>query len=357
MSANGSSHAASGPLPTGAGPTPLPSGAGHTPTPAAGQAPLLAVEDLRVDFHQGGRTVRAVDGLTYSVARARTVAVIGESGSGKTVSSRAIIGLLPDTARVTGSIRFEDRELTALGERQMRGVRGRDIAMVFQDPSRSLNPTMRIGVQITEAIHLHGTTSRSEAVDRAIELMELVRLPAARQRFRQYPHQLSGGMRQRVMIAAALVLRPKLLLADEPTTALDVTTQASILTLVKNLRRELGMSVLWISHDLGVIADVADRVAVMYAGELIEQAETARIFGEAAHPYTRGLIASSKTSGHGEAFGFVPGNVPEPVHWPVGCRFQPRCERSIPECATHPALRVIGAAHECRCVNPYGSQS
>jgi oligopeptide/dipeptide ABC transporter ATP-binding protein len=357
MSANGSSHAASGPLPAGAGPTPLPSGAGQTPTPAAGQVPLLAVEDLRVDFHQGGRVVRAVDGLTYSVARARTVAVIGESGSGKTVSSRAIIGLLPDTARVTGSIRFEDRELTALGERQMRGVRGRDIAMVFQDPSRSLNPTMRIGVQITESIHLHGTTSRSEAVDRAIELMELVRLPAPRQRFRQYPHQLSGGMRQRVMIAIALAADPKLLIADEATTALDVTTQAQIMELLRDLQRRLGMALIMISHDLGLAASFADEVVVMYAGRAVEQAATRKLFAQVRMPYTRALldaIPRLENPPH-SPLAAVPGQPPDLAGPRSGCPFAPRCPDATDKCReSAPPFAEQEPGHMWACWHPCG---
>ncbi|MBV8711241.1 MAG: ABC transporter ATP-binding protein, partial [Solirubrobacterales bacterium] len=201
---------------------------------------VLEVENLRVDFRQPGQLVRAVDGLTYSVDRAQTVAVIGESGSGKTVSSRAIMGLLPPTARVTGSIRFDDVEMVGLPEKVMREHRGRGVAMVFQDPTRSLNPTMRIGAQIREAIQTHEKASRASAQDRAVELLELVRLPAARERLEQYPHQLSGGMRQRVIIAIALAAAPKLLIADEATTALDVTTQAQIMELLRDLQQRLG---------------------------------------------------------------------------------------------------------------------
>ncbi len=224
---------------------------------------LLDVSDLRVDFRHDGQRVRAVDGLTYSVSRGQTVAVIGESGSGKTVSSRAIMGLLPPTATVTGSIRFEGTEMVGLAEKTMRRHRGSGVAMVFQDPTRSLNPTMRVGAQIREAIQTHKKTSRGSAHDRALELLELVRLPAARDRLEQYPHQLSGGMRQRVMIAIALAAEPKLLIADEATTALDVTTQAQIMELLRDLQQRLGMSLIMISHDLGLAASFADEVVVM----------------------------------------------------------------------------------------------
>jgi peptide/nickel transport system ATP-binding protein len=320
---------------------------------------VLALRDVTISLASGAKRTRPlVTDLNLTVGAGEVVAIVGESGSGKSITALACMGLLPNRLSVSsGDIVVAGTSVRSLSREAFRRLRGTEVAMIFQDPMASLDPCFSIGSQIVETVLAHRDTSMAEARRLTTEMLDLVEIPKASERLGAYPHEFSGGMRQRVMIAAALVLRPKLLLADEPTTALDVTTQASILTLVKNLRRELGMSVLWISHDLGVIADVADRVAVMYAGELIEQAETGRIFGEAAHPYTRGLIASSKTSGHGEAFGFVPGNVPEPVHWPVGCRFQPRCERSIPECATHPALRVIGAAHECRCVNPYGSQS
>ena len=231
--------------------------------------------------------VRAVDSLSYEAGRARTLALIGESGSGKTVSARAIMGLLPETARVTGSIRYEGQELLGLAERRMRALRGNQIAMVFQDPARSLNPTLRVGAQITEAIHMHRKVSKAEAHDRAVELMELVRLPAARERFRQYPHQLSGGMRQRVMIAIALAGDPRLLIADEATTALDVTTQAQIMELLRDLQQRLGMALIMISHDLGLAASYADEVLVMYAGGRSSAPAPGRCSGRCGCP-TRG---------------------------------------------------------------------
>jgi oligopeptide/dipeptide ABC transporter ATP-binding protein len=318
---------------------------------------LLQVADLRVDFRQGQRVVRAVDGLSYTVARGRTMALIGESGSGKTVSSRAIIGLLPHTARVTGSIRFAGTELVGLSERRLRGYRGGEIAMVFQDPSRSLNPTIRIGPQITEAIHLHGTASRAQAHDKAVELMELVRLPAARQRFRQYPHQLSGGMRQRVMIAMALAAEPKLLIADEATTALDVTTQAQIMELLRDLQRRLGMALIMISHDLGLAASFADEVLVMYAGRGVEQAPTRELFANVRMPYTRALLGAIprlQNPPH-TPLAAVPGQPPDLAAQIPGCPFAPRCPDASDRCReAAPPFDEHEPQHRWACWHPCG---
>ena len=240
---------------------------------------LLHVEDLRVAFAAGGREIRAVDGVSYRVEARQTVAIIGESGSGKTVGCRAIMGLLPATATISGSARLNGSELIGLSDAQLRKYRGSAMAMVFQDPARSLNPTMRVGSQITEAIRTHRKVSRSEAHTEAVELLRLVRIPAPERRYHEYPHQLSGGMRQRVMIAIALACRPKLLIADEATTALDVTTQAQIMELLLELQAELGMALIMISHDLGLAASYADEVIVMYAGKVVEQAQAKRLFG------------------------------------------------------------------------------
>jgi oligopeptide/dipeptide ABC transporter ATP-binding protein len=320
-------------------------------------APLLQVDDLRVDFRQGGRVVRAVDGLSYEAATARTLALIGESGSGKTVSARAIMGLLPETARVTGSIRFEGQELMGLPERRMRAVRGTEIAMVFQDPARSLNPTLRVGAQITEAIHVHRKVSKASAQDRAIELMELVRLPAARDRFRQYPHQLSGGMRQRVMIAIALAGDPKLLIADEATTALDVTTQAQIMELLRDLQQRLGMALIMISHDLGLAASYADEVLVMYAGRAVERAETRTLFGHVRMPYTRALLGAIprlENPPH-TTLTAVPGQPPDLASQPPGCPFAPRCPDATDKCREiAPPLAEQEPGHLWACWHPCG---
>jgi oligopeptide/dipeptide ABC transporter ATP-binding protein len=301
---------------------------------AQAKAPLLEVQGLSVELGRGQQVVRAVDGLSYSVARAQTVAIIGESGSGKTVSSRAIMGLLPDHAVVRGSIRFESQELVGLSERGMRAQRGSAIAMVFQDPTRSLNPTMRIGAQITEAIRAHGGVSRAQARDRAIELMELVRLPGAEERITHYPHQLSGGMRQRVMIAIAIAADPKLLIADEATTALDVTTQAQIMELLHDLQQRLGMALIMISHDLGLAASFADEVLVMYAGRAAERAPTRELFARVRMPYTRALldaIPRLERPSH-SPLAAVPGQPPNMALIPDGCPFAPRCPDATDEC-------------------------
>jgi oligopeptide/dipeptide ABC transporter ATP-binding protein len=310
---------------------------------------LLELRDVRVAFDQGGRRVVAVDGLSYSIAAGRTLALIGESGSGKTVSSRAVVGLLPPSAKVTGSIRFEGQELVGLSERRIRRHRGASVAMVFQDPARSLNPTMRIGAQVTEAIRAHQKVDRGAARTRAVELLKLVRLPAAEQRFLEYPHQLSGGMRQRVAIAIALAANPRLLIADEATTALDVTTQAQILDLLSTLQQRLGMAMLFIAHDLGVVARIARRVAVMYAGRKVEEAAVADLLAHPRHPYTQGLLASLPDPEHDldgkpGRLKEIPGLVP-PLHdLPPGCAFAPRCPLACDACRSAPIeLRAVDA--------------
>jgi oligopeptide/dipeptide ABC transporter ATP-binding protein len=321
---------------------------------------LLEMSDLRVDFRHDGHLVRAVDGLTYSVRRGQTVAVIGESGSGKTVSSRAIIGLLPPSATVTGSIRFEDVEMVGLPEKAMRAYRGRGVAMVFQDPTRSLNPTMRIGAQIREAIQTHEKVPRSSAQDRAIELLELVRLPAARERLEQYPHQLSGGMRQRVMIAIALAAEPKLLIADEATTALDVTTQAQIMELLRDLQQRLGMALIMISHDLGLAASFADEVVVMYAGRAVERAPTRKLFAHVRMPYTRALLdAIPRLENPSHApLAAVPGQPPNLALLELGCPFTPRCPNATDHCREHtPAFEEHEPDHLWACWHPCADEA
>jgi oligopeptide/dipeptide ABC transporter ATP-binding protein len=322
-------------------------------------APLLAVGGLRVDFHAAAGHVRAVDGLTDKIARGRTVAMIGESGCGKTVSSRALMGLLPPTAHVSGSIRFEGQELVGLHERRLREIRGRSIAMVFQDPTRSLNPTMRVGEQIVEAVRAHDHATASAATERALELMRLVRLPAAAERFHQYPHQLSGGMRQRVMIAIAIASNPKLLIADEATTALDVTTQAQIMELLRDIQERLGMALLMISHDLGLAATFADEVLVMYAGRAVERAPTRKLFEQMRMPYTRALLDSIprlEDPPHME-LNVVPGQAPSLASLPPGCPFAPRCPRAAEDCRTeHPPFSEQEPEHAWACWHPLGRE-
>ena len=319
---------------------------------------LLEVEDLRVAFAVGGREVRAVDGISYAVEPGRTLAIIGESGSGKTVGCRAIMGLLPRGTAISGSARIRGSELIGLSDNELRRHRGTDMAMVFQDPSRSLNPTMRIGSQITEAITAHRQVGKSEANAQAVELLRLVRMPAAQRRFHEYPHQLSGGMRQRVMIAIALACRPKLLIADEATTALDVTTQAQIMELLLELQQELDMALILISHDLGLAASYADEVVVMYAGKIVEQAPASRLFGRSGSVrmrYTRALldaIPHLERPAHGE-LPVVGGRPPDPTALPPGCSFAPRCASAADDCrAKAPALIEHAPGHRWACWHP-----
>jgi oligopeptide/dipeptide ABC transporter ATP-binding protein len=319
---------------------------------------LLEVEDLRVTFTVGGREIRAVDGVNYAVEPGRTLAIIGESGSGKTVGCRAIMGLLPTGTMISGSARLRGTELLGLSDAQLRKHRGSDMAMVFQDPARSLNPTMKVGKQITEAIQTHRKVSNSEARDQAIELLRLVRIPAPERRFHEYPHQLSGGMRQRVVIAIALACRPRLLFADEATTALDVTTQAQIMELLLELQQELDMALVFISHDLGLAASYADEVVVMYAGKIVEQAPAKQLFGAGGTVkmrYTRALldaIPHLERPAHTE-LPVVSGRPPDPAALPPGCSFAPRCPGAADDCrAKAPALTEHAPGHRWACWHP-----
>jgi oligopeptide/dipeptide ABC transporter ATP-binding protein len=271
----------------------------------------------------------------FTVDQGETFGLVGESGSGKTVTSLALLGLVgAPTGRVAeGSIRFNQRELRGLSRRELDRIRGRDIAMIFQEPRRSLDPAFTVGDQIAETVRAHRGLSRREAWRRAVEMLDLVRIPSAGRRAHEYPHQLSGGMAQRVMLAVALSCSPQLLIADEPTTALDVTVQAQVLKLIRELQRELGLSVLFISHDLGVIAEMCDRVAVMYAGQIVEQAPVNELFLHPRHPYTAALLASIPHSGIiGGQLRAIPGSVPAAHAWPLGCRFNPRCDHAVDRC-------------------------
>ena len=319
---------------------------------------LLEVEDLQVTFAAGGREIRAVAGVNYAVEPGRTLAIIGESGSGKTVGCRAIMGLLPAGTLISGSARLRGTELIGLSDSQLRKYRGSDMAMVFQDPARSLNPTMRVGKQITEAIMTHRKVTKAEAHEQAVELLRLVRIPAAERRFFEYPHQLSGGMRQRVVIAIALACQPKLLFADEATTALDVTTQAQIMELLLELQQELGMALVFISHDLGLAASYADEVVVMYAGKIVEQAPAKRLFGTGGTVkmrYTRALldaIPHLERPAHTE-LPVVSGRPPDPAALPPGCSFAPRCPSAADDCrAKEPALTEHAPGHRWACWHP-----
>jgi len=315
--------------------------------------PLLEVRELRTHFFTDDGIVRAVDGVSFALAPGETLAVVGESGSGKSVMSLSILRLVasPPGRIVGGEIRFRGRDLLALSDAEMRAVRGREISMIFQEPMTSLNPVLTCGEQIAEVLVLHERLGRSEARARTVELLRHVGIPSPEQRVDEYPHQMSGGMRQRVMIAMALACRPALLIADEPTTALDVTIQAQILDLLRALQRELGMAVLLITHDLGVVAETADRVAVMYAGQVVEYCGVRQAFRATRHPYTAGLLASLPRLGAGEArLRVIPGNVPNPVRFPAGCRFHPRCPIAVERCRVEvPALRDVGGGHLSRC--------
>ncbi len=318
--------------------------------------PLLQVEDLRVSFATGDGVVHAVEGISYSVEAGKTLGIVGESGSGKTVSSLTSLGLTKlQGAEVTGRILFEGRDLVTLPDDELRRIRGNDIAMIFQDPLSSLHPFYKVGWQLVEAMRVHRDISRSAARDRAVELLEMVGIPDPRRRVDQYPHEFSGGMRQRAMIAMALANEPKLLFADEPTTALDVTVQAQILELLEELKERLGMAIIIITHDLGVVAEITDQICVMYAGRIVERAPTEQIFATPQHPYTWGLLKSIPRLDAPRDEELVPiaGRPPSLINRPSGCFFHPRCpyvrERHRRE---DPALRPVPdqSAHQVACL-------
>jgi peptide/nickel transport system ATP-binding protein len=322
--------------------------------PAAG--PLLAVDNLTVAFETEGGPRRVVEEVSLSVAAGRTVGLVGESGCGKSVTAMSIMRLLssPPARVLGGRILFEGSDLLALDAEAMRAVRGDRVGMVFQEPMTSLNPVLSIGFQIQEVLRLHRGLGRREARLQALDMLRHVGIGAPERRLGQYPHQLSGGLRQRVMIAIALVCRPRLLIADEPTTALDVTIQAQILDLLRGLKRELGMALLLITHDLGVVAEMCDEVAVMYAGRIVERAPAAELFRRPRHPYTTGLLAARpRLAPKGGKLPTIPGTVPPPGARGLGCSFAERCQRALPRCrAERPALAAVGEDHVAACWNP-----
>ena len=321
-------------------------------------AELLSVQDLQVRLFDRLGVVVAVRDVSLSVEEGGVVALVGESGCGKSVTALALLRLLPPDAQISGRVTFQGRDLLQLPLKELRAIRGRDIAMVFQEPMTSLNPSFTIGNQIGEVLRLHKGLRGQQARERASELLSLVRIGSPEQRLRAYPHQLSGGMRQRAMIAMALACDPKLLILDEPTTALDVTTQAQILDIVRDLRQRLGMSILLITHDLGVVADLADRVAVMYAGSNVEDAEVHRLFAAPRHPYTAGLLRALPRRGRRagdaqERLLEIPGLVPVLRDLPDACAFAPRCPRSQDDCSNqHPGLAPCEADHRVACLHP-----
>ena len=320
---------------------------------------ILEIKNLSVSFAADGGRDRliAVNGVDLSIPRGRTVGLVGESGCGKSVTSLSVMGLLAANGRVeSGTAIFGGQDLLSLDDRALRRLRGNRISMIFQEPMTSLNPLITVGRQVAEALRLHQGLDRATARERSIRILDSVGIPEPRRRYDSYPHQLSGGLRQRVMIGMAMALTPDLLIADEPTTALDVSIEAQILRLMRDLQRESGMSILMITHNLGVVAEICDEVYVMYAGEVVERAEVHQLFRACAHPYTRGLLASlPRMTPKGQRLYNIRGSVPSLRAMPKGCRFSPRCERATERCgAEKPGLRDLGGGHLCRCF--YGEE-
>lgn len=315
-------------------------------------SPLLEVVNLKTWFDTLAGTVRSVDGVSYQVYAGKTLGIVGESGCGKSVTALSILRLVPKPpARHSGQVLFQNQNLLELPEHEMRKIRGNQISMVFQEPMTSLNPVMSIGKQISETVRLHEKMSQHEAIQRSLEMLRLVQIPEPERRINEYPHQLSGGMRQRVMIALALVCNPQILIADEPTTALDVTIQAQILALIKRLRMELGMGVILITHDLGVVAESCDRVAVMYAGKKVEEANVYDLFDQPLHPYTKALMSSMPSMNkQAKRLTEIPGMVPSPKELGKGCAFSARCSHSTLKCQQEtPQLTDMGSDHVVAC--------
>jgi len=326
------------------------------PRRSQGSGPLLEVRGLRTSFHTRDGVVRAVDGIDFHVDRGEIMGIVGESGCGKSVTSLSIMGLVAKPGRVeAGEILFDGQDLVKLPSDQMRRLRGDRISMIFQQPTSSLNPVWDVGTQLTEVLRVHRSMKKRPAWQRAGELLKMVGIPDPDRRLKAYPHEMSGGMAQRVMIAMALALEPELLIADEPTTALDVTIQAQILDLMRNLRKETGTAIILITHDLGVVAEMCDRVAVMYAGEIVEQTDVTSLFRDPLHPYTRGLIGSIPVVGEiKDELAVIPGSVPNLIDLPKGCRFAPRCAARVAEDVAmaidvHPELRPVATGHDVRC--------
>jgi len=314
-------------------------------------SPLLDVQHLTTVFDVAGRALRAVDDVSFEVRKGETLGLVGESGSGKSLTAYSILRLVQPPGRIaSGRVLFQGRDLLALPEREMRKVRGAGIALIFQEPMTALNPVFTVGDQIAEAMLVHGLATRAEAKRRAVELLDAVRVAEPDRRVRDYPHQLSGGMRQRVLIAMAIACRPSLVIADEPTTALDVTIQAQILDLLREMREAFDLSMLLISHDLGIIAGSADRIAVMYAGRLVEQGPVRDVFRSPAHPYTKALLASIPSGATGRRLKAIEGSVPPLTELPRGCAFAPRCPDALPQCQLEPPpIANIGPDRVVRC--------
>ena len=322
--------------------------------------PVLSVRDLTVSFRMDELEMLAVDAFSFDVYPDETLAIVGESGCGKSVTSMSILRLVPEPGAVRGSIIFAGAELMSLSEPEMRRIRGSSIGMIFQEPMTSLNPVLTVGYQISEVLRLHKSLSSRQAWQRSAELLAMVGIPSPERRLAEYPHEFSGGMRQRAMIAMALACEPRLLIADEPTTALDVTIQAQILDLISDMKERVGASVLLITHDLGVVAEVANRAIVMYAGRKVEEGSVEALFREPLHPYTRGLLGAvpvlgSSADGGAERLSEIPGLVPRIMQSSPGCTFAPRCPRATELCrAVTPAFRSFGAEHQVACHHAFG---
>jgi oligopeptide/dipeptide ABC transporter ATP-binding protein len=323
----------------------------HRGSEVADPGSLLSVSHLTTGFDQDGRFVPAVIDVSFSVAAGETLCLVGESGSGKSLTALSIMRLVEAPGRIaTGDILFKGRDLLALSEREMQHVRGAEIGLVFQEPMTALNPVYTIGNQIEETLRIHGRATRANARQKAIDLLASVSVPEPERRVREYPHQLSGGLRQRALIALALACGPALLIADEPTTALDVTIQAQILDLLRDLQKRLGLALLLITHDLGVVAEMADRVAVMYAGRIVEESSVEPLFAGPAHPYTQGLLASIPGGTPGARLRAIQGTVPALGHLPAGCAFEPRCpDRFEPCSAAPPGATAVGPGRTVKC--------
>ena len=314
---------------------------------------LLEVKDLRTSFFTDAGEVKAVNGISFTLDRGKVLGIVGESGSGKSVTAYSIMQILASTGKITGgSIRYDGKELVGIGERGMKEIRGNKISIIFQDPMTSLNPTYTIGRQLMEAILLHTSRNKKQAYDRAVEMLRLVNVNEPEKRMKQYPYEFSGGMRQRVMIAMALACEPDILIADEPTTALDVTIQAQILELMKSLQQELGMAIIMITHDLGVVASMCDRIAIMYAGQIVEEGSVDEIFYEPHHPYTKGLLNSINNSAkdNDEPLVPIPGTPPDLLKLPKGCAFMSRCPYTMKICEVQASpVTTYSETHCCRC--------
>lgn len=324
-----------------------------SPTTGANGEPLLSVNSLRVYFNTPEGVARAVDGVSFTVAAGETVGLVGESGCGKSVTALSLLRLVPPPGRIEpgSSIRFAGKDLATLPTEELRQMRGNRLAMIFQEPMTALNPVLTVGDQVAEVVRVHQTVSRRDAWERAVKMLAQVGIPDPATRAKQYPHELSGGMRQRVMIAMALILDPQLVIADEPTTALDVTIQAQILELLRDMRDRTGLALLLITHDLGVVAEMASRVIVMYAGEVVEEAPVDALFEHPSHPYTEGLLAAIPRMGEdNERLQTIRGTVPPPTAWPTGCRFRDRCPYAFDRCRNEaPKLLPVANNHYARC--------